>query len=70
VHEVGGKRRVFIQEAGALIFARLRASVAGFKGEFVEAHKLDAKTAWKIPKKMQERTLTEREVGELLARME
>ena len=37
VHEIDGKRCVFIQEAGALIFARLKASIAGFDdGEFVE----------------------------------
>jgi hypothetical protein len=33
VHEVDGKRRIFIQEAGALIFARLQAGMAGFKGD-------------------------------------
>jgi hypothetical protein len=42
VHEVDGKRRIFIQEAHALIFARLKASFAGFdEGTFVEAHALD-----------------------------
>jgi hypothetical protein len=40
-----GKRRVFVQVAGALIFARLKASPAGFEGQFVEAHALDSKTA-------------------------
>ena len=39
VHEIDGKRCIFIQEAGALIFARLKASIAGFKdGQFIEAH--------------------------------
>ena len=46
VHEVERERCVFIQEAGALIFARIRAGIAGFKdGEFLEAHALDAKMA-------------------------
>ena len=49
VHEIDGKRRVFVQEAGALIFARLHASIAGFKGEFVETHTLDAKRAKRVP---------------------
>jgi hypothetical protein len=31
VHEIDGKRRIFIQEAGALIFARIRAGIAGFE---------------------------------------
>ena len=30
VHEIDGKRRIFIQEAGALITARIKASIAGF----------------------------------------
>src|SRR6185436_15056556 len=46
VHEIDGERRIFIQEAHALIFARLKAAIAGFDdGVFVEAHMLDAKTA-------------------------
>ena len=43
VHEIDRERRIFIQEAHALIFARLKAAIAGFDdGEFVEAHMLDA----------------------------
>ena len=30
VHEIDGERRIFIQEAGALITARIKASIAGF----------------------------------------
>ena len=57
VHEI--ERCVFIQEAGALIFARLKASIAGFDvGVFVETHMLDAKTAKKVPKKMIGRVLS------------
>ena len=44
VHETDGKRCIFIQEAGALITARVKAAIAGFDdGVFVEAHMLDAK---------------------------
>jgi hypothetical protein len=44
VHEIDGKRCIFIQEAGALITARIKASIAGFdEGTLVEAHTLDAK---------------------------
>ena len=50
VHQVGGERRVRIQSADAMIFARLRAAIGGFKGTFIEAHPLDAKTAKRIPK--------------------
>jgi hypothetical protein len=69
VHEIDGKRRIFIQEAGALITARIKASIAGFDGEFVEAHALDAKTARKVPKKMIGRALSPREVSALLKRL-
>ena len=68
VHEI--ERCVFIQEAGALIFARLKASIAGFDvGVFVETHMLDAKTAKKVPKKMIGRVLSPREVSALLNRL-
>jgi hypothetical protein len=70
VHEVDGKRRIFIQEAGTLIFARLRASRAGFdEGTFVEAHKLDAEIAKKIPKTMIARVLSPSEVNALLIQL-
>jgi hypothetical protein len=69
VHEIDGERRIFIQEAHALIFARIKASMAGFEGTFIEAHMLDAKTAKKVPKKMIGRPLSEREVSALLDRL-
>lgn len=50
VQEIEGERRVFIQEAGSLIFARLRAAIAGLGGKFVEAHVLDDKRAQRVPK--------------------
>ena len=51
VHEIDGKRRIFIQDASALITARIKASIAGFDGTFVEAHTLDAARARRVPKK-------------------
>ena len=57
-----GKRRIFIQEANAMIFARIKASIAGFEGQPVEAHKLDATRARKVPKKMIGRALSNDEV--------
>ena len=55
--------------AGALIVARLKASIAGFDGEFIEAHMLDAKSAKKIPKRMIGRALSLREANALLDRL-
>jgi hypothetical protein len=63
-----GKRRIFIGEGTALIFAQLRAAMAGFGGTFVEAHTLDERTA-KVSKAMIGRTLTDREVRALLRRI-
>lgn len=51
VHELDGKRRIFIVQAGAPITARIKASIAGFDGTFVEAHELDDKSAKRVPQK-------------------
>jgi hypothetical protein len=69
VHEINGERRVIIREDSALIYARLRASMDGFGGAFVEAHALDAKTAKKIPKRMIGRALTASVAAALLDRL-
>ena len=69
VHDVDGARRVFVQEGSALIFARLRASFAGFTGEFIEAHEPDAKRAKNVPAKMIGRSLSGPEAAELLDRL-
>jgi hypothetical protein len=70
VHEIDGKRRIFLQEASTLITARIKAAIAGFDdGEFVEAHTLDKARARKVPKAMIGRVLSDRELKELLARM-
>jgi hypothetical protein len=69
VSKINGKRTVYIQEAGSLIHARLVASMAGFDGEFVEAHQLDAKSAKKVPKGSVGRSLSLKEAGELLKRL-
>jgi hypothetical protein len=66
---IDGKRRIFIQEAGALIFARVRAGIAGFEGKFVEAHALDDKTARKVPKATIGRVLSGGDVRALLDRL-
>lgn len=71
VHEHEGSRKVFIQPASYLIFARMKAALAGFyEGEFVEAHKLDEKMTKRLPKKMIGRVLMQDEAESLLATME
>ena len=58
VHKIDGEHCVRIQEGGALIFAQLNAMIDGFGGKYIEAHRLDAKTAKRIPEAMTGRTLT------------
>lgn len=52
---------VFIIESAHVMMARIKASMAGQKGDFLECHQLDAKTAKKIPKKMIGRSLSRNE---------
>ncbi len=69
VHRVDGEPRVRIEEAQSLMFARLKANIAGHEGEFVEAHELDDKTAKQVPKDMRGRVLSGIEAARLLKRM-
>jgi hypothetical protein len=66
--KIDGARRVFIEKASA-IFARLRASFAGFTGAFVEPHELDAKRTRKAPAKVIGRSLSGQEAAELPDRL-
>jgi hypothetical protein len=49
---------VFIQPGYSLLDAKMKASIAGQKGELKESHALDAKTAKKVPATAIGRTLT------------
>jgi len=40
---------VFIAEAGFLMMAKVKAGMAGQKGEFQEGHQLDARTSKRFP---------------------
>jgi len=61
---------VFIAEAAFLMMARIKADMAGQKGDFQEGHQLDAKTAKKLPAKMIGRTLSHKEAFALLRRID
>ena len=63
VHDIKGERVVRVQDADALIFARLDAMIDGFGGDFVEAHPLDDKLASRIPRRLINRTLSSAEAG-------
>ena len=43
---------LLIQPAGSLVFARLKAAMAGMDGEYQEGYELDDKMARKAPKKL------------------
>ena len=59
---------VLVQEAVRQVDARLKASIAGHRGSYVEMHKLDDKTARKLPKDFIGRVLKQREAMKLLKR--
>jgi hypothetical protein len=61
--------QVFIADAGFLMMAKVKAGIAGQKGEFQKGHKIDAKTEKKITAKMIGRTLSHKEVFSLLKRI-
>lgn len=61
---------VLIQPANHIITARMRAMIAGIDGEFQEGHRLDAKTARKIPKASIGKALTASEARSLLKKLE
>jgi hypothetical protein len=67
--ETFGDIQVHIVRANHLMLARIRAGMAGQKGQFQEGHPLDAKTAKKIPARMVGRTLTHKEAFALLTRI-
>lgn len=69
MHRVDDEPTVFIQPANAAIFARLKAAIGGFTGEFVEMHALDQMMEKKVPKAMTGRPLSQTEAAELLNRM-
>jgi hypothetical protein len=59
---------VFVQEAHTQVHARLKASIAGHGGTYVEMHKLDDKMAKKLPKDLVGRVIKQREAMKLLKR--
>jgi hypothetical protein len=69
VHRIDGEPKVYVQESSSLIEARLKAGLVGVKGEYVEGHELDDKTARKVPKDMRQRVLSGIEAARLLKRM-
>ena len=69
VHRVDDAPTVFLQNADAAVFARLKAAITGFPGTFVEIHALDQKTEKKVPKTMVGRVLSQTEAAMLLNRL-
>ena len=69
VFKMDGDITVFIQPAGALGMARLKAALAGIEGEFQEGHELDAKMAKKVPKAQIGKPLTRKQASALLKKL-
>ncbi len=60
---------IIIQSADHLVTARMKALLAGVKGEFQEGYELDEKTIKKVPKRMIGRTLPRKEATALLKKL-
>ena len=61
---------VIIQPAGDIITARMRATLAGVRGEFQEGHELNAKTAKKVPKAQIGKILSRKQATALLKKLD
>jgi hypothetical protein len=66
----GNEVAVFIQPAGDLITARMRAALAGIEGEFQEGHELDTKTAKRVPKAQIGKILSRPQATALLKKLD
>lgn len=60
------KVAVIIQPAGDIIAARMRAMLAGIKGDFQEGHEMDAKMIKKIPNAQIGKVLSRTQANALL----
>jgi hypothetical protein len=60
---------LFIQPGGSLIYARMKAAIAGVDGGFQEGHELDADMARKIPKAQIGTPLNQKQATALLKRL-
>lgn len=69
VFKKDGDVTVFIQPAGALGMARLKAALAGIESEFQEGHELDDKMTKKMPKGQIGKPLTRKQASALLKRL-
>jgi hypothetical protein len=66
VYTKGDTIEVYLQGAGDLLKARMKASMAGQDGEFKEGHALAPNLIKKIPKKVIGRTLAGKQTAKLL----
>jgi len=69
VYRRGGHLEVVIKSDRDLLFARMRLSLDGYEGEFVEGHVLDSKTANKVPKSLLGKTLNQKQATALLQKL-
>ena len=60
VYDDGKDLTLFIQDAGSMVFAQLKAAIAGMEGRCSECFELDAKMVRKVPKKLIGEPLTQK----------
>lgn len=69
VFEQNGTRYVWIEEAGNIMSARLKASLAGHADGFVEGHQLTAAMVRKVPKSALRKRLDDTAARRLLEKL-
>jgi hypothetical protein len=60
---------LFIQPAETMVFAQLKASIAGMEGKCKEIYALDAKMARKVPKKLIGKALNQKQANALVKKL-
>jgi hypothetical protein len=69
VYRRGSKTEIVIQPAAHVIMARMKLAIAGYKGDYLECHQLDRKTARKIPEKFIGKPLSRKQADDLLTKL-
>ncbi len=70
VYGKGNDITLFIQPASTIVYARLKAAIAGIDGEYKEGYELDAKMARKVPKKQIGKPLSQKQANALLKELQ
>jgi hypothetical protein len=69
VYGEGDDLTLFIQPAETMVYAQLKASIAGMDGEYKEGYELSATMARKVPKKLIGKPLNQKQANALVKKL-